>query len=70
MAVVIPPYSGWKPRSERNSRNKSEGSALSRESKRSRVLGSAQNRRIYISAHGYKHRDYAALCAKVSSFNK
>lgn len=69
-AKAISNYNGWVPRPMRASVPDPKGqerSALSRRSKRLRVLGPGQ--KIYISAHGHKHRDYSELCRMADNAN-
>lgn len=57
--------SGWSPRSMRKSKNGMDGS---RKAKRTR-LGNSKQRSIYISAHGYMHPEYGAICRRADKLN-
>lgn len=61
----IPPYSGWRPASMRW---KAGSSDANRGSKRDN-LGSASDRFIYKSAHGYRHPEYGRLCRRADTLN-
>ena len=65
---TIPHYSGWKPRSLRNSKASSE-TGEKRGAKRSR-LGNAKQRAIYIHAKAYKHPEYSTLCVRADKLNR
>ena len=64
--TVIPPYTGWRPRSMRFGKSRHEGD---RGSKRKR-MGNREDRAIYTSAKGWKHPRYGILCALADSLNK
>lgn len=62
----IPPYSGWRPRTNKGGHG---GGSTDREAKRSK-LGNSKQRAIYKSAHGYKDNEYGMLCARADALNK
>ena len=68
--MVIPPYSGWRPRSMRFGRSSSQGDAQ-KSGKRNRLSKAKSDKVLYCSTKGYKQNPgrYNELCAHADRLN-